>query len=129
MSRPAGNAAHGENRRIEFHRNPEHVISRSGVEIHVGVNLLFADHKLFESARSTDLISRSILITRSLAPPWSGPFSVPIAEVMAECISESVEAVTRAAKVEALKLWSACRISATSKQRASSALGTWPLSM
>src|SRR5215469_9829095 len=43
-----------------------------------------------------------------------------MADVTAECMSERVEAVTRATKVEALKLWSACRMRATSNQRVSS---------
>ena len=41
-------------------------------------------------------------ITRSFAPPWSGPFRVPIALVTELYRSLSVDAVTRAANVEAL---------------------------
>ena len=41
-------------------------------------------------------------MTSALAPPCSGPFSVPIAATIAECMSVSVAAATRAAKVEAL---------------------------
>jgi hypothetical protein len=37
----------------------------------------------------------------SLAPPCSGPFSAAMAPVMAECMSERVEAMIRAVKVEA----------------------------
>ena len=47
-------------------------------------------------------------MTSWLAPPWRGPFRVPIALVTAEWISVSVAAVTRAAKVLALNSWSAC---------------------
>ncbi len=68
-------------------------------------------------------------MTSALAPPWSGPFSVAIAATMAECMSVSVAAATRAAKVEALSSWSACRISATSKARVATALGRSPVSM
>ena len=42
-----------------------------------------------------------------LAPPWRGPRRVPTAVQMAEKVSESVEAVTRAAKVEAARSCSA----------------------
>jgi hypothetical protein len=59
------------------------------------------------SAFSAVPISASIFITAVFAPPWSGPFRVPIAEVMHECMSDSVEAVWRAQKVEALNSWSA----------------------
>ena len=38
----------------------------------------------------------------SLAPPWSGPLRAPMAPVMAEWMSASVAAMTRAAKVLAL---------------------------
>ena len=43
----------------------------------------------------------------SLAPPCSGPFSAPIAPVMALNMSESVEAMMRAVNVEAFIVWSA----------------------
>jgi len=39
-----------------------------------------------------------------VAPLCKGPFRAPRAEVMAECMSDRVEAVTRAQKVEALML-------------------------
>ena len=54
------------------------------------------------SARSAVLISSSIFIDSSFAPPCNGPFNVPQAEVAAAYMSASVEAVTRAAKVDAL---------------------------
>ncbi len=54
------------------------------------------------SARSSVLMSSSIFIDSSLAPPWSGPFSVPQALVTPAYMSARVAAVTRAAKVEAL---------------------------
>ena len=44
---------------------------------------------------------------RSFAPPCRAPLSVPTAETIAEWRSESVEAVTRAAKVEAFSSCSA----------------------
>ena len=59
------------------------------------------------SARSAVLISSSIFIDSSFAPPCSGPFNVPQALVTAAYMSASVDAVTRAAKVEALNSWSA----------------------
>ena len=40
-------------------------------------------------------------MTPSFAPPCSGPFNVPIADVIAEYISLRVEMVTRALKVDA----------------------------
>ncbi len=40
-----------------------------------------------------------------------------MADVIAECMSDSVAAVTRAAKVEAFNSWSAWRTSAMSKAR------------
>ena len=40
-------------------------------------------------------------MTSALAPPCSGPFSVPIAATMVEWMSVSVAAATRAANVEA----------------------------
>ena len=40
-------------------------------------------------------------MTRSLAPPWSGPLRVPMALTTAECMSLRVAAVTRAANVDA----------------------------
>ena len=54
------------------------------------------------SARSGVLISSSIFIDSSFAPPCNGPFKVPTADVTAAYIPASVDAVTRAAKVEAL---------------------------
>ena len=53
------------------------------------------------SAGASWPISISIFITSALAPPWSGPFSVPMPATMAEWMSVSVAAATRAAKVEA----------------------------
>src|SRR5213075_374959 len=59
------------------------------------------------SARSGVSISSSIFIDSSLAPPCSGPFSVATAEVTAAYMSARVDAVTRAANVDALNSWSA----------------------
>src|SRR5439155_1553711 len=81
------------------------------------------------SARSGALICSTIRMTCSMAPPWSGPLRAPIAEVIAECRSDMVAAVTRAAKVEALNSWSACRMSATSNVFTSSGVGLPPRSM
>ena len=55
-------------------------------------------------------ISSSIFITSALAPPCSGPLSVPMPATTAECMSVSVAAATRAAKVEAFSSWSACSV-------------------
>ena len=81
------------------------------------------------SARSRlPTVSRAC-ITASLAPPWSGPFKVAMAAVTAPCMSARVEAATRAAKVEALNSWSACRTKATSMARSAVAEGRAPWSM
>src|SRR5271155_2521629 len=56
-------------------------------------------------------------MTFSLAPPWSGPLRAPMAPVMAEWMSASVAAMTRAAKVEALSSWSAGRIKGRPRAR------------
>ena len=68
-------------------------------------------------------------MTASLAPPCSGPLSAPMAPVMAECMSDRVAAMTRAAKVLALSSWSAWRMSATSRARVAVSEGLSPLSM
>ena len=68
-------------------------------------------------------IGSSSFITCSLAPPWSGPLSAPIAPVIAECMSDSVEAITRAVNVDAFISCSACRISATSNVRDAAVAG------
>ena len=46
-------------------------------------------------------------MTASPAPPWSGPFSAPIAADTAECMSDIVEATTRPVNVEAFSSCSA----------------------
>ena len=70
-----------------------------------------------------------MFITSTLAPPWLGPLSVPMAEVMAEYTSLSVPAVTRAAKVEAFIPCSACSTSAASMVRQRVSFASSPLSM
>src|SRR5215212_11223508 len=70
-----------------------------------------------------------MFITCSFAPPCNGPFSVPIAEVIDECRSESVEAVIRAEKVEAFRPWSACRIRQMSSMLAAFGSGSLPVSI
>ena len=67
--------------------------------------------------------------TRSLAPPCKGPCSAPTAELHTVYGSASVDATTRAAKVDAFIVWSACRISATSRIRAASSGGRSPVSI
>src|SRR6476469_3959213 len=59
------------------------------------------------SARSGEPISWSWLTTSAGAPPWSGPLSAPIAPHTAEAMSLRVEVMTRAVKVEALRVGSA----------------------
>ena len=72
---------------------------------------LFAKQSATKSSTLSRLpISWSILMTPSLAPPCSGPLSVPMAEVTAEYMPLSVAMVTRAEKVEAFIPWSACRM-------------------
>ncbi len=68
-------------------------------------------------------------MTCSLAPPCSGPLSAPIAPVIAECMSDSVDAITRAVNVEAFISWSACRIRATSNVFAAAGDGRSPVSI
>ena len=59
------------------------------------------------SAFAGSSTSSMVCMTNSLAPPCSGPFSAPIAPVIAEYTSERVEVITRLVKVEALKECSA----------------------
>jgi len=63
--------------------------------------------------------------TASLAPPWSGPLSAAMAAVTAAWRSVSVEAATRAAKVEALNSCSAYRMRETSSARAIAFVCSW----
>ena len=58
-------------------------------------------------ARPTSPMSSSIRMASSFAPPCSGPLSAERAAVTAECMSERVEATTRAVKVDAFIVWSA----------------------
>ncbi len=53
------------------------------------------------SSAAAFLISTSVYMTCSFAPPCSGPLRVPIAATTAECISDRVAAQTLAANVEA----------------------------
>src|SRR5207245_4630485 len=55
--------------------------------------------------------------------------ALPISDTIAECRSDSVAAVTRAANVDALNSWSAWRMSATSKVLVARSVGFLPLSM
>ena len=65
------------------------------------------------SASSGDVQFSIISIAASFAPPCNGPRSDPIAPVIHECISESVDAHTRAVNVDALNSCSAYRINDT----------------
>ena len=58
------------------------------------------------SALSAVLMSTSMSSTGPGAPPCSGPLSAPTAPVTALTMSERVDAITRAAKVEAFMPWS-----------------------
>ena len=49
----------------------------------------------------------SVRMTASPAPPWSVPLSAPTPPATAECMSDSVAAITRVVKVEALSSCSA----------------------
>jgi hypothetical protein len=62
------------------------------------------------------------------APPWSGPFIVPIAPATADAMSERVEVMTRAVKVDALKLCSAPTMKYASSARAVPSSGRSPVS-
>ena len=85
--------------------------------------------RIHASALAGSLIFSTMSMTCSFAPPCSGPLSAPMPETTAECRSDRVAAVTRAAKVEALNSWSAWRMSATSKVLAASGVGFLPLIM
>ena len=61
-----------------------------------------------------------------MAPPCRGPFRVATAATMAACRSVRVATPTRAANVEALSSWSACRVSTRSRTRATSRDGALP---
>ena len=82
--------------------------------------------RIHASALAGSLICSTMSMTCSLAPPCSGPFSAPMPDTTAEWMSESVAAVTRAAKVEALNSWSAWRMSATSKVLVANSVGFLP---
>ena len=59
------------------------------------------------STLSSSPISISVRITASPAPPWSGPLSAPTPPATAECMSDSVDAITRVVKVDAFSSCSA----------------------
>ena len=80
------------------------------------------------SAPAVALIASSPRITCSLAPPCSGPFSVPSAATTAECMSDRVAAHTRAANVDAFIVWSACSTRQVSRISASRAAAAVPRS-
>src|ERR1022692_704362 len=73
--------------------------------------------RMSDSAAAASLYRRAISIATSLAPPCLGPRRAPIAPQIAECRSEPVPAITRAAKVEALNSCSAYRMSPRSRAR------------
>ena len=85
--------------------------------------------RIHASALAGSLIFSTMSMTCSLAPPCSGPLSAPMPDTTAECTSDRVAAVTRAAKVEALNSWSAWRMRATSKVLVASSVGFLPLIM
>ena len=62
---------------------------------------------MWDSTLSTSPMSSMSFQASSFAPPCSGPFSAATAPVIAEWMSESVEAMTRAVNVEAFIVWSA----------------------
>ena len=83
--------------------------------------------RMIWSARSGVPISSNKRITCSLAPPCNGPLRVPMADTIAECRSDNVDAVTRAANVEALRPWSACKIKQVSRILAAVGSGSLPV--
>src|SRR5688572_11607079 len=54
MSRPAGHAADGEDRRVEIDRNPERVVGGRRVEINVRIQLLVALDERFDPLRHVE---------------------------------------------------------------------------
>ena len=81
------------------------------------------------SAFDASPISKTISRAGPGAPPWSGPFNAPIAPPTAEMTSDSVETMTRAAKVDALRPWSMTVLKYVSSARALASLGRVPESM
>ena len=73
-------------------------------------------------------ISISIFMTLALAPPCRGPESAPTPAATPAYICAFVETTSRQAKVEALKVWSACSIRHTSSSRTVSGSGFFPVS-
>ena len=71
-------------------------------------------------------ISSKMCMTASFAPPCSGPLSAPIAPTTAEYRSVSVEVMTRAVKVDALKECSAYRIIETLNASTTTGSGSSP---
>ena len=72
---------------------------------------------------------RAIFMTSSAAPPCAGPFKVPTPVTTQEWRSEIVDAVTLAAKADALGPCSACRMKSTSSRSVVSWSGSWSKSM
>src|ERR671919_3147824 len=92
-------------------------------------SLLASRFWMYARALGGSLISVIIFITCSLAPPCGGPLSAAIAAVVAEWMSLSVAAHTRAANVDAFMVWSAWSVRQRSKMRAWSSSGLSPVSM
>ena len=160
VSRPARDAARGEDRGEEVFRHAEERVHGTGIEVDVGVESFLPVDDLLDPAQQVEVVKVAFRFSESAGPlpqdrrprvfdlvhamteshdafvlrqlgvndllgpvglpylvqefdhafvraPCSGPFSVPMALVMAEYRSESVDAVTRAANVEALSSWSA----------------------
>ena len=86
VRRPAGNAAHGEDRREEIDRNAERVIGGRRVEVDVRVELLLALHQRFDALRHLEPVrlARPLAeLARHLAQ-MRGPRILGVIHAMAE---------------------------------------------
>jgi hypothetical protein len=156
VGRPSADSGDGEYGGEKIDVNSQRVVSRRGIEVHVGVELFVGLHKFFDLLRHLEPLalaaalsqiaghfaqvrgSRIFCVIDTMAEAWDflflrqhpldvghrvgaglvdvlqdieyrliraavqRPFQRSMAAVTAECISESVAATTRAAKVEAL---------------------------
>ena len=74
-------------------------------------------------------ISSNKSMTPDGAPPCNGPFIVPIADVIADVKSDSVEMVTRAAKVDAFNPCSIVNFKYVSSASTCTSFGITPVSI
>ena len=95
----------------------------------MNLTLFFRASRIQLSALSAVPISSSWSITAEGAPPCAGPLSAPMAPTRQDARSESVEAMTRAVKVDAFMPWSANRTRYVLSACTSSGAASFPFSM